>query len=268
MDEQWAPRSPFPPSAYELARYLAARFYYPTDEVLEVAPVAQYVELTVGRRALYQELRKILGIEIQPTAVHQLLARLPLPVIFDTTYDDALERALREVNRPFDVLTYIADGLEAHRFRHDRPDGKSTFIDDPASYTGLEPRERLVVVKLNGRVDLRDQAFDSFVITEDDLIEAALRRTSALPVAALAVAASSSFLFLGSSLKDWSLRALLKEIRRDPAGRFKSWAVMRSPASLDIEYWHQQGVEVLDIGLDEYAYGLARTYGEFQVVRM
>jgi hypothetical protein len=43
---------------------------------------------------------------------------------------------------------------------------------------------------------------------------------------------------------------------------------MRSPASLDIEYWHQQGVEVLDIGLDEYAYGLARTYGEFQVVRM
>lgn len=53
-------------------------------------------------------------------------------------------------------------------------------------------------------------------------------------------------------------------LRGEPSLRFKSWAVMRSPQALDVEYWHRQDVEVLDVGLDEYAAGLERTFGQLE----
>ena len=259
----WTPGDPSLPSGRELAEYLAATFYYPTDESLDLLRVAQYVELTVGRGPLYDELRRVFEPGSPTTLMHRTLARLPLPVVFETNYDDALERALQEAARDFDILTYIADGRSSGRFRLDRADGESIVLDAPNRYKDLDPNKRLIVVRLHGRYDRRDPSLDSFVITEDDHLDAASRRVvEALPPHVLSAAVGSSFLFLGSSLRDWSLRMLVRSLRREKSLRFKSWAVMRSPQPLDVEYWHRQDVEVLDVGLDEYAAGLERTLAQ------
>lgn len=262
--EAWTPGGSSLPSGRELAEHLAATFYYPTDESLDLLQVAQYVELTVGRAALYHELRRVFDIDASPTAVHRVLARLPLRVLFETNYSDALERALQDEARDFDVLTFIADGQAAGRFRLDRSDGESFILDDPNVYTDLKPDERLIVVRLQGRIDRRDPSRDSFVITEDDHLDAALRRAQALPLPVRAVAVDSSFLFLGTSMRDWSLRVMLRGLREERSLRFKSWAVMRAPQAFDVEYWHRQDVEVLDVGLEEYAVGLERTFGKLE----
>jgi conflict system STAND superfamily ATPase/SIR2-like protein len=251
------------PSGRELAEHLAAIFFYPTDEPLDLLRVAQYVELTAGRGPLYEELRRVFETRSPPTLMHRTLARLPLQVVFETNYDDGLERALEKAARDFDVLTYMADGPWSGRFRLDRTDGESIVLEAPNRYADLDPKKRLVVVRLYGRLDRRDPSLDSFVITEDDHLDAAARRmVEALPPHVLSAAVSSSFLFLGSSLRDWSLRLLLRSLRRDKSLRFKSWAVVRSPPALDVEYWHRQDVEVLDVGLDEYAAGLERTFAQ------
>ena len=261
--EAWMPGGPTLPSGRELAEYLAATFYYPTDESPDLLQVAQYVEITVGRAQLYHELRRVFDTDVPPTTVHRALSRLPLRVLFETNYDDALERALQDEARDFDVLTFIADGEAAGRFRLDRSDGESVILDDRNVYGDLKRDERVIVVRLHGRIDRRDPSRDSFVITEDDHLDAAVRRAQALPLSVRTVAVDSSFLFLGTSMRDWSLRLMLRGLRdeHERSLRFKSWAVMREPQAFDVEYWRRQDVEVLNVGLEQYAVGLERTSG-------
>jgi hypothetical protein len=137
------------PSGRELAEHLAARFYYPTDESLDLLRVAQYVELTVGRRPLYDELRRVFETRSPPTLMHRTLARLPLRVVFETNYDDAFERALENEDRDFDVLTYIADGPSHGRFRLDRSGGESIVLDAPKRYADLA-RDRCSTSRSSG----------------------------------------------------------------------------------------------------------------------
>jgi hypothetical protein len=261
----------FLPSGGELARHLIELHdYLPISDQDDLVRVAQTIAITVGSGPLYETLRQLFDADYPPTPLHELLARLPrllrdkgwvpLQLVVTTNYDDLLERAFREAGEEVDVVTYMALGPEQGMFLHFPPDGEPLLIEKGSAneYPGLPLDDRAhlvrpVILKVHGAVDRLGQDRDSFVITEDDYIEYLIQDISGLVPATLkAKLEQSNFLFLGYSLRDWNLRAILHRIWTSQRARFRSWAVQHEPDDLDRQSWQERGVRIMDVRLDEY----------------
>src|SRR6266481_3205605 len=57
--KKWAPQSAYLPTGSELAKYLAGRIEFPPDEPPDLAKVAQYFEVILGREPLTERLHSI-----------------------------------------------------------------------------------------------------------------------------------------------------------------------------------------------------------------
>ena len=257
------------PSGAELAKDLAKSFHYPQgdDDLLHVS---QWVSLWLGTDALYRYLHGIFDRDYTPSPLHHVLARMPrvvreqdgeeYPLFITTNFDDALERALRDANEPFDLLTYLAQGEDQGKFRHTAASGKSRVINRPGRYDLLNLAERPVILKIHGAVirGARIPDDDSYVVTEDDYIEALTRTdiVSILPVSIVRRMQHCHYLFLGYSLRDWNLRAILHRIRRDRTLGNNSWVVSENPDPFEEKAWRARGVEMYDLDLTEFAHAL------------
>jgi hypothetical protein len=107
---------------------------------------------------------------------------------------------------------------------------------------------------------------DSYVVTEDDYISC-LTRTDIvgfLPPAVARRMQGCHYLFLGYSLRDWNLRAMLHRIWRDRAKQNNSWAIVSNPDQLEVESWRWRDVEMYDFDLGAFAERLAI---EFESIR-
>lgn len=259
------------PNGAELARYLAERHDYRFPDSDNLVRVAEYISLTAGPGALYDSLRELFNADYPFTALHELLSGLPhflrekgyppIQLIVTTNYDDLLERAFAVAEEPIDVLTYMSVGEERGMFLHVPPGGDAQLIKEGEAneYRGLPLDEhdsltRPVVLKLHGAVDRLVPERDSFVITEDDYIEYLVLGdiSNLIPATLRAKLVRSNFLFLGYSLRDWNLRAILRRIWSAQRAGLRSWAVQHDPDYLDEEAWNKRGVQILDIGLNEY----------------
>jgi hypothetical protein len=271
----WRPgEASAPPSGGELAAHLASTVGYSEagggDDAL--ARVAQLIALTGGAGALYDTLRGLLDVNFVPTSTHRFLAALPALIresgappayqlIVTTNYDDALERAFREAEEPFDLVSYVMEGEQRGKFMHRRADGEDIIIDKPNEYRGLSLDRRTVILKMHGAIDWgrleQDAAGRGFVITEDDHIDYLLQAESAkLPVRLAARLQKSHVLFLGYNLREWSLRAVVQRIWRRPTLAYKSWAVQWNPDLLETRHWLSRDIEMLNIRLEEYTSSL------------
>jgi hypothetical protein len=260
-------RCEYLPSGPELSKHLAANFNCPEDEITDLSHISEYVALTSGSGALYRELHDVFDRDYPPTALHRFLATWPsllrekgYPVryqlIVTTNYDDVLERAFGEANEPFDLVIYLAEGVNRGKFLHVGPDGRSKIIDVPNRYRNLSLDQRSVILKIHGAVD-RSSAEgdnDSYVITEDHYIDYLTRTelTSLVPATLAARLRRSHFLFLGYGLRDWNLRVILHRIAGAQALTYKSWAVQLNPTSLDQKFWGHRDVDILDMSLERY----------------
>lgn len=255
------------PSGAELAAELADYFEYP-EASRDLMKVSQYVDMAVGSAELYDHLHEVFEADYVPTQLHRMLAGLPgrlratgSPggyVCVTTNYDDALETAFRELDEPFDLVYYIADGPERGRFAHVAPDGATRLIDRPNEYHELDPDHRPVVAKIHGAMIREDPDRDSYVITEDHYIDY-LTRTDVSDLIPLQLATSltrSHFLFLGYSLADWNLRVILHRIWTQQRLPRKSWAVQLDPDPIEQKWWERQGVELIRCRLEEYVAAL------------
>jgi hypothetical protein len=265
------------PSGAELARWLADLTRYPED-VADLARVAQYVEAAIGHGALQDALRDVFAHSFEPGPLHRLLASLPrrfrhqgrpsLPTIVSLCLDDRLERAFKDANEPFDLLTYVAHGEHAGRFLYTPPFGRPYPIVEPSEFAELAPAERTAILKLQGGVDTDEPEYDSFVLTEDDHVDYAIRAADArfLPRQVARTLGKSAFLFLGYSLRDWSLRVLVRGLWSRRAERsYKSWAVQLRPSEVDVQLWRERSVEIIDVPLPEYVSELEHHLREFDV---
>ena len=257
----------------DLARRLAERFDYPlTDDAL--TRVSQYVAVMRGSGPLYEELHALLDADAVPTPVHRFFAALPaalrergLPhqLLVTTSYDLALEQAFLDAGEEFDVVFYLAAGRDRGRFCHVAPDGTSTPITIPNTYTDrLSLERRTVILKLHGRLDRSaGREWESFVVTEDDYIDYLAQSdiSGALPVGLTAKLRRSHFLFLGYSMSDWNLRVILNRLWGDNALSYRSWAVQPEAKLLEREFWRRREVDVVELGLEAYVEGLARQAG-------
>lgn len=254
------------PSGGELAEHLAAKYSYPDNDRNDLLRVSQYVATMLGPGRLYSELRKLFNTDYPCTTLHQYFARLPAllrsknlssghQLIVTTNYDDLMERALTEAAEPFDVVSYEAeDRGNRGKFWHYSPGTEPVLIDLPNKYLGLSLEKRSVVLKIHGAIDRANTGRDSFVITEDHYIDYLTRTdiSNLIPATLLAKLRNSHFLFLGYSLRDWNLRAILHRIWDEQRLSRRSWAIQLQPQLLDQKIWDKRDVDVFDASLEDY----------------
>jgi hypothetical protein len=198
--------------------------------------------------------------------VHRWLASLPslvrgrssderkfFPLIVTTNYDVAWERAFKDSGEEYDLVSYIADGPERGRFLHTGPDGVPRVIVQPID-TELRFDERPVIAKIRGTVNRNKRDSDSFVITEDDYIDYLSDDdiVQLIPADIAERLRQTHFLFLGCSVKDWSLRLVMNRLFGDAPWGFNSWAILPSPDSIEERSWYRRGVEPQAARLEEY----------------
>ena len=259
---------PYMPSGPELAAYLAGEYAYPRDEPTDLTRVAQYVHAMTGAPVLYEELRRIFDRDVEPTALHRMLAAVPrlmrerdAPVagllIVTTNYDDLVEHAFSVAGEPLDVVVYVAKGELQGKFVHHPPEGGEQVIEQPNRYRELQPRGQTVLLKLHGAIDRQSAHGDSFVITEDHYIDYLAQTDIAnlVPATLMAHMNEAHFLFLGYGLADWNLRVILHRIwgQQPFDSRVVSWAAQKSPSKLEKLLWDRRNVAILDVDLLDYA---------------
>jgi hypothetical protein len=249
----------YPPSGSELAEVLAKYVNYPKAGVLDLARVSQFVAAKLGADGLYDELHKIFDADYPPTRLHSFLARLARHIrkaktsecmlLVTTNYDDVLERAFRDENEPYDLITYINDGL----FRHTPFGGEPSVIWEPNTYTDIPIDRRTVIAKIHGAVGRHAGGPDSFVITEDDYVNyithADIDRL--FPATLAEKIKRSHFLFLGYSLRDWNVRVMLYRLRKGGTRR-KSWAIEANLDPVDLATWDERGVDILHVRVENF----------------
>ena len=272
------------PSGSELASYLAQYFAYPEEGDRDLVRVSQYAAVMGGEDLLYQQLHDLFDADYPPTALHRFLARFPgrlrkagravrYPVIITTNYDDALERAFRDEDEPYDVLVYMATRGEHHgKFVH-WPPGEMVphAIERPNEYLAIPVDlrtgpQQTVIVKLHGAVDRIDSERDSYVITEDDYIEYLTRSdvSNLVPKPLAQKLKRSNFLFLGYSLRDWNLRVILHRIWGEQKLSRTSWAIQLKPEPIEERFWEYRGVKIFEVSLEDYVVGLEQHMRELE----
>ncbi len=261
------------PGADELAVYLADAFSYPLADRENLAKVSQYISVMRDIGPLYDELRPVFDADYPPTPVHQLLAALPAALrsqnypyphqlVITLNYDDLLERALQSAGEPFDVVSYMAEGAVRGGFVHD-PAGETDRIpiDRPNEYLDLPidqtAARHMLILKIHGAVERRNQDTDSYVITEDHYINFVPRMdvASLAPAPLLAYLKRCYFLFLGYDLSAWNVRTVLHRVFSPKRGY--AWVVEPSPRAIHQKFWARHNVDVLDLSLEEFVAGLS-----------
>jgi len=270
-DEQAWAYGKYLPDSRELAVHLAGQLDYPGQDRDNLLRVSQYLDVKLGIGPVYETLHDVFDADYDLTPVHLLLASLPelirqyrpdgprvFPLYVTTNYDDGLERAFQSVDEPYDLVTYIAEGPQQGKFLHTAPDGSSTYIMMPNTYTSLKGNERPVIAKIHGAVGRTLDSEDSFVVTENHYISYLSRTeiSQLIPINISKRLMKSHFLFMGYSLRDWNLRVILQRIWSGGGLSYRSWAIQPGPERIDEQAWMRQGVELLDARLLEYTQAL------------
>jgi hypothetical protein len=239
--------------------------------------VSQHISVMSGDGPLYEKLHELLAARYPPTSLHQFLAGLPkffrknnysarYQLIVTTNYDDILECAFQNHDEPYDLVTYISEKDQRGRFLHQSSDGNERLIEKPNEYVNVSTENATVILKIHGAVNRNHPERDSFVITEDDYIDCLTRTdiSKLIPVKLSAKMKMSNFLFLGYSLGDWNMRAILHRIWGEQKRNYQSWAVQLNPLSIDKKSWSRRGVDILNVSLEEYVATLADRLQSFK----
>jgi hypothetical protein len=274
--DEWHPRHEQLPSGTELARYLAGEFDYPYVGREDLVRISQFISIMDGPGPLMDTLHDCFDSDYPPTPLHCFLAEVPgliresggrprYQMLVTTNYDDALERAFQAAGEEYDLISYMTCEPYLGRFVHWPPGaGEGQVIENPQEYIDVSLEERSVILKIHGLVDRKtpERQWDSFVITEDHYIEYLTRTdiSKFLPPKLIDRFKRSNFLFLGYSLRDWNLRAILQRIWQEQRGQgYTNWAVLLDPEKIDKESWEKRNVQVVEIPLDRYVSRLGDT---------
>jgi SIR2-like domain len=288
--------SAFLPSGAELSHYLARRIGFPSDDphdLSDLAKVASYFVETSARRRLRERLQDIFVRMYAPSNIHYYLAEIarkseeeiaaqpddkketgtPL-LIVTTNYDDLLEQAFRNLNRPYDMVIYPTDRKDIAAsvlwWKYGAEEPEAVLPNQLL----IDLKNTNVIYKMHGSVDREGRNRDSFVITEEDYIDFLSRMTTqaAVPAQFMRYFRARHFLFLGYGLGDWNLRVVLKNLRTvlppaesegapnetqaerqdEDLDELTSWAIQFQPSTLEKALWDARKVKIYDEDINRF----------------
>lgn len=248
--------------------------------------VSQYIDLLSGRTDILPGiLGQLFESAYPPNSLHKFLARLPkwmrekgyphpFHLIVTTCFDNTLERAFKEAEQPFDLISFIGDQSGNNRFIHQkfRPlqsSGNKVYITEDGEpipiKKGNEYREASidnypVILKLYGNLS----SGGNFVVTEDQCIDYLAHKDihTLMPVNLLNILQNNPIVFLGYSPNYWNLRVILHRIWPDQIFDTASktwWAIQSHPEIIEQKFWvRYTGQEPISIPLGDYVAELNR----------
>lgn len=269
----WNPADPaFLPSGDELAHFLADRATFPSSEPRDrddLAKVSSYLVDVAGRPQLRDYLHGVFNRSYSVGPLHQYLASLPGPLLIVTTnYDTLLEEAFLRAGKPYDLVVYPSDRKDLANAVLWWPHGASEPKVSVPNKLRIDFSKTTVIYKMHGSVNLKDNSWETYVVTEEDYVEFLSRMTArtAIPACFFDHFLERSFLFLGYGLRDWNLRVVLRNLSkyfsRRAAGEeneediVPSWAIQLGPSELERLLWQKRNVTIFDLSLDEFVDGL------------
>ena len=89
-----------------------------------------------------------------------------------------------------------------------------------------------------------------------------MRRIRIVPVTLTAKLRRSHLLFIAYPVVEWSLRVFLHRVFGDDPITYRSWAVLPGAQPIQHEFWRQRGVDLYDVGLEEFVADIERRLGE------
>ncbi len=213
------------PSWIALTQPLAAAVDYKipsSDELItpeHLLATTQYYANQHGPNNLIQYLRDALDTYMKsPTALHYLLASLPIRTIFTTNYDDLIERSLRDSGKRPNVIVSSTD-------------------------LAFWSEEAIQVVKLCGDLSRPE----SIVITRQDFTTYFANHARIVERLRTTLE-SKTILFLGYSLNDPFFNQIWDSINFDlNRYRRRGYAVLFNVSPLQEQDFHQRGIQVINI---------------------
>ena len=117
-----------------------------------------------------------------------------------------------------------------------------------------------ILIRLSGGFDTEFPDSDGLVVTENDYIKymGVTGGGILLPAPVTEFLTNAQFLFLGYSLRDWNIRALLQQIWLSQKPRQQSWAILYHVNSIDKTLWTKRGVKMLGALVENYVSDLSR----------
>jgi hypothetical protein len=217
-------------------------------ENLDLMELAQLFQLYTDRPYLMETVRKLLDDRnVEPSPLLRTLARLPFNFIVTTNYDRLLERALVEVDRPFEVFT--------------PPSTEKESLDLQDALAG--PIE-LAIFKMHGTFNDSTKSegrASPIVLTEDDYIDflSGMGLSERIPALVRSKFVRSTFLLLGYSAKDWDFRIIYRELPEKLKPRV--FIVLKEdPPSPWVKYLELQRFVVFNMDIYDFAEQLQDTW--------
>jgi SIR2-like domain len=273
---RWDADAPqFLPSGLDLSRLLADDSGFPSpDDRDRLTAVASYYEAFGTRATLRARLRQILDASARAAIppLHRLLADIPTPLLIVTTnHDVQLERAFAAAQRPYDLVVYPAERRDLGNAVLWWPHGAAEPSTPATNELDIDLTTTTVIFKMHGSFLPETDAWDGFVITEEDYVEFLSRVAgkSAIPALISAHFHGRSLLFIGFSLLDWNVRTMLRALSRyfarwSPGGdqdEIPSWAVADGLSELERRLWLKRGIYPYEVPIDEFVETLRARLG-------
>jgi hypothetical protein len=259
-----AEKKPFLPSNRDLKEVLARECSFPASEfeASDIAEVASFYVYRWSRQDLDVLLERTLGrTDFTPSDTHRFVAEtarsIPL-VILTTNYDTLMEQALDEIGVHYDTLAYVPTKLGEFSFiPYGNSEHQLMSAKRPIPYD--RKKGKTLLFRMHGPSMTNGRRTGSYVLTEEDQIEWLLRMGSGsgFPDYVGFELVENHLLSLGHSARDWSQRALHRNLNRASQKKredvARSWAVALNPAPLSVITWQRYGVDVYNVELNEWA---------------
>ncbi|WP_179138053.1 caspase, EACC1-associated type, partial [Candidatus Entotheonella palauensis] len=263
-----------PPLNGELAQRLTTSQEMPDEPV---SLVAQKIDMVSGRGVVYDRIRSLYQPEdtlYTPTPAHRFLARIEQPLLILTTaYDTLLEAAFEAEGKPYVVVTHVIRSDDQPQDRgkvvvqySDRKDEVAKFL---AGDLVIDLAAWSVIYKMHGTFGLEDpdsgEEIDSLVVSEEDyvaLVSILENPRTTFPSHLARQFRKRMFLFLGYSLHDWGLRAIVDTVqRRGNFRRIQPYSVRQAAPDFERLYWESRRVRLIDAEVSDFIRDLSQALG-------
>jgi hypothetical protein len=201
-----APQAPGPRTPEALADFFASKVALPRRAKGNAWAAAQHIESYKHRSTVTTLMNAAFAAPVAPTALHSALARLGLPLIIESWYDDAMRAALAGTSTWGEVQGITRAGIGEDRwFRFYSPQGEPTSAAEAATWATLLYRPHGGVAPAH-----------NYLISDSDYVEVLteIDIQTPIPEDVRHRRSGRSFVFMGCRFHDQMLRSYARQIMK------------------------------------------------------